>query len=132
MKILLNILGLALSLLLCWLLSYNRKAVPWKKIGIALVAELIMAFIIVKVPLGQKIVTVLSDGITEIINCGNEGLEFVFGDLFTGGSANIYVFIVQSLGNIIFVSALVTLKSYNVYSNKQKIVLKPVFMRKSF
>lgn len=112
MKILLNILGLALSLLLCWLLSYNRKAVPWKKIGIALVAELIMAFIIVKVPLGQKIVTVLSDGITEIINCGNEGLEFVFGDLFTGGSANIYVFIVQSLGNIIFVSALVSALYY--------------------
>lgn len=112
MKILLNILGLALSLALCWLLSYNRKAIPWKKIGIELAAELIMAFIIVKVPIGQKIVTVLSDGITTVINCGNEGLEFVFGDLFTGGSANIYVFIVQSLGNIIFVSALVSALYY--------------------
>ena len=66
MKILLNILGLALSLGICCLLSYNRKAIPWKKIGIALAAELIMAFIIVKVPLGQKAVTVLSDGITAI------------------------------------------------------------------
>lgn len=107
MKILLNILGLALSLGLCWLLSYNRKAVPWKKIGIAFVAELIMAFIIVKVPIGQLIVTKASDAITAVINCGNEGLEFVFGDLFTGGSSGIYVFIIQSLGNIIFVSALV-------------------------
>lgn len=112
MKILLNILGLALSMLLCWLLSYNRKAIPWKRTGIALIAELIMAFIIVKVPIGQKIVTVLSDGITAVINCGNEGLEFVFGDLFTGGSANLYVFIVQSLGNIIFVSALVSALYY--------------------
>lgn len=112
MKILLNILGLALSLGICCLLSYNRKAIPWKKIGIALAAELIMAFIIVKVPLGQKAVTVLSDGITAIINCGNEGLEFVFGDLFTGGSTGIYVFIVQSLGNIIFVSALVSALYY--------------------
>lgn len=107
MKILLNILGLALSLVICVLLSYNRKAILWKTIGKALVAELIMAFIIVKVPIGQKVVTVLSDGITAVINCGNEGLEFVFGDLFTGGSAGIYVFIIQSLGNIIFVSALV-------------------------
>lgn len=95
MKILLNILGLVLSIGLCWLLSYNRKAIPWKRTGIALVAELVMAFIIVKVPIGQKIITVLSDGITAVINCGNEGLEFVFGDLFTGGTANLYVFIVQ-------------------------------------
>lgn len=112
MRILLNILGLMLSLGICWLLSYNRKAIPWKKIATALAAELIMAFIIVKVPLGQKVVTILSDGITAVINCGNEGLEFVFGDLFTGGSAGIYVFIIQSLGNIIFVSALVSALYY--------------------
>lgn len=107
MKILLNVLGLVLSLAICWLLSYNRKAVPWKTIVKALAAEVILAFIIVKVPLGQKIIIVLSDGITAVINCGNEGLAFVFGDLFSGGSTGMYVFIIQSLGNIIFVSALV-------------------------
>ena len=112
MKILLNVLGLVLSLGICWLLSYNKKSVDWKRVGIALAAELVMAFIIVKVPLGQKVVTVLSDGITAVINCGNEGLEFVFGDLFTGGSAGLYVFIIQSLGNIIFVSALVSALYY--------------------
>lgn len=112
MKIVLNILGLALSVGICWLLSYNRKAIPWKRIGIAFIAELIITFIIVKIPLGRKVITVLSDGITAVINCGNEGLEFVFGDLFTGGSAGLYVFIVQSLGNIIFVSALVSALYY--------------------
>ena len=75
-------------------------------------SNFIIAFIIVKVPLGQKLVTILSDGITAVISCGNEGLEFVFGDLFTGGSAGLYVFIVQSLGNIIFVSALVSALYY--------------------
>lgn len=94
MKIVLNILGLALIVGICWLLSYNRKAIPWKRIGIAFAAELIITFIIVKIPLGRKVITVLSDGITAVINCGNEGLEFVFGDLFTGGTAGIYVFIV--------------------------------------
>lgn len=108
----LNILGLALSVAICWLLSSNRKAIPWKKIGIAFGAELLITFIIVKIPLGQKVITILSDGITAVINCGNEGLEFVFGDLFTGGSSGIYVFIVQSLGNIIFVSALVSALYY--------------------
>ena len=73
-------------------------------------AELIIALIIVKIPLGQKIVTVLSNGLTAVINCGNEGLTFVFGDLFD--SSKMSVFIVQSLGNIIFVSALVSVLYY--------------------
>ena len=112
MKILLNILGLALVFVICWLLSYNRKAIKWKNIGIMFVVEFVIAFIIVKLPIGQKIVTLLSDAVTAVISCGNEGLEFVFGDLFTGGSTGIYVFIVQSLGNIIFVSALVSALYY--------------------
>lgn len=74
--------------------------------------ELLLTIFIVKVPIGQKIITVMSDGITAVINCGNKGLEFVFGDLFTGGETGIYVFIVQSLGNIIFVSALVSALYY--------------------
>lgn len=111
-KILLNILGIAVIVGLCWLLSYNRKAIKWKSIGIMFAVELLLTIFIVKVPIGQKIITVMSDGITAVINCGNKGLEFVFGDLFTGGETGIYVFIVQSLGNIIFVSALVSALYY--------------------
>ena len=112
MKILLNVLGLVLVFAICWLLSYNKKAIKWKSIGVMLAVEFILAFIIVKVPLGQKIVTIASDAITAVINCGNEGLSFVFGDLFTGGSTGMYIFIVQSLGNIIFVSSLVSALYY--------------------
>lgn len=112
MKILLNILGIAFVFAICWLLSYNRKAIKWKSIGIMLGVEFMIAFVIVKVPIGQKLITVLSDAITAVINCGNKGLEFVFGDLFTGGSTGIYVFIVQSLGNIIFVSSIVSALYY--------------------
>ena len=112
MKILLNILGIVLVFAISWLISYNRKAIKWKSIGIMLAVEFIIAFIIVKVPLGQKVVTVASNAITAVINCGNEGLSFVFGDLFTGGTTGMYIFIVQSLGNIIFVSALVSALYY--------------------
>lgn len=112
MKILLNLLGIALVFAICWLLSYNRKAIKWKNIGVMFAVELIIAFIIVRLPIGQKLVTLLSNAVSAVISCGNEGLEFVFGDLFTGGSTGIYVFIVQSLGNIIFVSALVSALYY--------------------
>ena len=110
MKILFSILGIAVVFAICWLLSVDRKAIKWKNIGIMVIAEFIMAFFIVKVPIGAKLVTLLSDAITAVINCGNEGLSFVFGSLFTGEAG--YIFIVQSLGNIIFVSALVSALYY--------------------
>lgn len=112
MKILLNVVGLGLAFTNCWLLSYDRKAIQWKGIGRMLLAEFAIALLVVKVPLGQTLITILSDAVTAVINCGSEGLTFVFGDLFTGGSAGLYVFIVQSLGNIIFVSALVSALYY--------------------
>lgn len=112
MKIFLNVLGLILVFAIGWLLSNNRKAIKWKNIGIMFVVEFIIAFIIVKLPIGQKLITALSNVIMAVISCGNKGLEFVFGDLFTGGSTGIYVFIIQSLGNIIFVSSLVSALYY--------------------
>lgn len=110
MKIVLNLIGIAVVLAICWLISWDRKSVPWKTVAKAFAAELMIALIIVKIPLGQKIVTLLSNGLTAVINCGNEGLTFVFGDLFD--SSKMSVFIVQSLGNIIFVSALVSVLYY--------------------
>lgn len=109
MKLLLNVVGILLVLAISWLISWDRKSVNWKKIGIALITELIIAIIIVKVPVGQKIITLLSNGLTAVINCGNEGLAFVFGDLFT---SDLSIFIIKSLGNIIFVSAFVSVLYY--------------------
>lgn len=104
MKFLLNLLGIAVVLGICWLISWDRKKIKWKIVLKALIVEVIIAFLIVKIPAGQKVITVLSNGLTAVINCGNEGLSFVFGDLFQG---ELSIFIIQSLGNIIFVSALV-------------------------
>ena len=99
-----NILGLLVSLGICVLLSWNKKNVPWMTVVKAIIAEFVIAFIIVKIPLGAKALKALFDGITALLNCGADGLEFVFGGLWSG---DIYIFIIQSLGGIIFVSALV-------------------------
>ena len=109
MKLILNLLGIVLILVICWLISWDRKNIKWKIVIKALIAEIIIALIIVKVPIGQKIITIMSNWLTAVINCGNEGLSFVFGDLFSG---NLSIFIIQSLGNIIFVSALVGVLYY--------------------
>lgn len=110
MRIILNFIGIALVLAICWLISWDRKNIPWKTVARAFLAEFVIALIIVKIPLGRQLVTILSNGLTAVINCGNEGLTFVFGDLFDRSKMS--VFIVQSLGNIIFVSALVGVLYY--------------------
>lgn len=110
MEFILNLVGIAVVLAICWGLSWNRSAVKWKVIARALLIEFIIAVAIAKIPVGQKIITVLSRALTRVIECGNEGLSFVFGDLFD--RSKLSIFIIQSLGNIIFVSALVGVLYY--------------------
>ena len=110
MKLVLSLIGIVVILGLLWLLSWDRKRIDWKLVAKAVVAQIILAIIIVKVPIGQKLVTIVSDGVTSVVNCGKDGLSFVFGDL--ADSSKLSVFMVQSLGGIIFVSALVNLLYY--------------------
>lgn len=112
MKFVANFLGIFVVIGLAWLLSWNRKEIKWKPVIKALVVQVILALLLVKVPIGQKVVSVLSDGVTAVINCGQNGLSFVFGSLADGNGAAGSVFFVQTLGNIIFVSALVSLLYY--------------------
>lgn len=105
MKLILNLIGILAVLGICYLISWDKKEIKWKIVIKALIVEFIIAFIIVKVPFGQRLISILSEGLTLIIECGNEGLSFVFGDLFDRGKMS--VFIIQSLGNIIFISALI-------------------------
>lgn len=111
MKLILNLLGIAVILGLTFLLSWDRKNIRWKAVIRAVVIQFVIAVLLVKVPIGRTIVSVVSDGVTAIINCGQEGISFVFGVLADGASIG-SIFIVQTLGNIIFVSALVSLLYY--------------------
>lgn len=111
MKLILNLLGIAVILGLTFLLSWDRKNIRWKAVIRAIVIQFVIAVLLVKVPIGRTIVSVVSDGVTAIINCGQEGIAFVFGVLADGASTG-SIFIVQTLGNIIFVSALVSLLYY--------------------
>ena len=81
MRLVLSLLGIAVVLGLLWLLSWNRKAINWKIVLKAVIVQFVLAIIIIKIPLGQKVVSVLSDGVTAVVGCGRDGLSFVFGDL---------------------------------------------------
>ncbi|MCF0247634.1 MAG: NupC/NupG family nucleoside CNT transporter [Synergistes sp.] len=110
MTILLNLLGIAAVLFICWLFSWKKKDIDWKTAVKLLLVQFIIAFIIVRFPPGQKCISIISDGVVAVINCGYEGLRFVFGDLCD--SSKMAVFLVQALGNIIFISAFVAILQY--------------------
>lgn len=112
MKFLLNIIGIVLVLGIVYLLSWNRKHISVKMLMKAVIAQFIIALILVKVPLGKLVVSKVSDAVTSIINCGQSGLSFVFGSLADSTQVTGSIFAIQVLGNIVFLSALVSLLYY--------------------
>ncbi|MGQ9412303.1 NupC/NupG family nucleoside CNT transporter [Streptococcus pluranimalium] len=112
MQFIYSILGILLILGIIYAISFNRKVISFPLIGKALIVQFIIALILVRVPLGQRIVSVVSDGVTKVINCGQAGLNFVFGSLADGGAKTGFIFAIQTLGNIVFLSALVSLLYY--------------------
>lgn len=112
MKIFISLIGILVVLGLMYLLSSDKKSIPYKTVIRALGIQFVIAFLLVKFPLGRLVVAKVSDGVTAVLNCGKDGLSFVFGSLADGGAPTGFVFAIQTLGNIIFVSALVAALYY--------------------
>lgn len=112
MQFIYSIIGILLVLGIVSAISFNRKSVSLSLIGKALIVQFIIALILVRIPLGQQVVSVVSTGVTKVINCGQAGLNFVFGSLADSGAKTGFIFAIQTLGNIVFLSALVSLLYY--------------------
>lgn len=111
MSIILNLLGIALVIGIAFAFSYDRKRINWKMIGKALLAQFILAIIVIKVPAGVWVIEEISNLVTAIVGFGRTGLEFVFGSFMDIPKTG-FVFIIHILSNIIFVGALVSILTY--------------------
>lgn len=107
-KIILSIVSIILLLGIGYLFSSNRKAVKRRTIITGILIQMVLMAFVLKVPVGAKILRATALGVQKIVNFGNEGLAFVFGDLSTKG----FVFAINILALIIFVSALISLLQY--------------------
>lgn len=112
MKIILNLAGIILVIGIMYLLSWKKKEVSLKMLVKAMAAQLIIAIVLVKIPAGRYVVSKVSDAVTSVINCGQDGLGFVFGSLADSTAVTGSVFAIQVLGNIVFLSALVSFLYY--------------------
>lgn len=112
MNLLLNCAGILVLLCLLYLLSWKRKHISVSMILKGVAVQFVLALLLVKVPAGQMVVSKVSDLVTNVINCGQEGLRFVFGTLADGSAPTGFIFAIQTLGIIVFLSALVNLLHY--------------------
>lgn len=111
-NILRGALGMFFLILVCWLLSTNRKAINWKLVIWALVAQISFALGVMKVNFIQRVFGYVSSKFVELINIGHKGIEFIFGNLADDKGTWAYIFAVQVLPNIIFFAALSAMLYY--------------------
>ena len=107
-----GVLGMFVLIVIAFLFSNNKKAIDWKKVGIGLSLQLIIAIGVLKVTFIEVIFDFVGNIFIEILKYTKAGSEFLFagmvGDMNTFG----YIFAFQVLPTIIFFSALTSLLFY--------------------
>ncbi|MCA0972085.1 NupC/NupG family nucleoside CNT transporter [Halobacillus litoralis] len=111
MDLLTGLLSLLFIIGLAWLLSSNRKMIKWHTIIVGLLLEGIFVFTMLNVPAGQFVLEKASFFIQGVIDYSSEGINFVFGALFSETDIN-FLFAINVLGALIFISALISALYY--------------------
>jgi concentrative nucleoside transporter, CNT family len=106
------ILGMLAILSVAALLSKNRKAIPWRTVGIGVGLQLLLALFVLRTGLGYRLMSVVSSVFVKILNCSFAGSEFVFGEMGKNHGSFGFVFGFQALPMIIFVAALFAILYY--------------------
>ena len=107
-----GVLGMFVLLIISFLFSANRRAVDWRKVGIGLSIQLIIAIGVLKVNFIQTIFNFIGSIFIEILEYTKAGSEFLFAGMISDIDKFGYIFAFQVLPTIIFFSALTSLLFY--------------------
>jgi concentrative nucleoside transporter, CNT family len=111
--------GIFALLAICWIISENRSAVSWRRVGASLLLTLVLAALLLKIPALKLAFAVVNDAVNAIAAATRAGTAFVFGYLGGGplpfepripGSEFILAF--QALPVVLVISVLTTLLFY--------------------
>jgi CNT family concentrative nucleoside transporter len=87
-----GILGIILILFLCWLLSENKKAFPWRMVIIGLSLQVVIAIFIMKVPFGISLMSAIGNGISGFLALASNGAQMLFGNIANPAYAKTFGF----------------------------------------
>ena len=101
MEKVLGLLGIFGIVGLVYTISPNKKDINWKSVGLAFVMQVVLAGALILTPL-LKVVEFSSNIVSNLLVYANEGISFVFGDLFGGG----WSLFLGGLMPVVFISSL--------------------------
>lgn len=104
-------LGIAVLLILAYLLSSNRKQINWRTVGLGLLAQLLLAIGVLYVPFVKSAFELVGGLFINVLDYTNEGSRFLLGNLMDIKSFG-FIFMFQVLPTIIFFSALTSVLFY--------------------
>ena len=111
MHIVKSLAGMALILLIAYVLSSNRKAIKLRVVGAAFALQAGFAALVLVTPWGRAVIGAMSNGVTNLLGYAQAGIDFLFGNLAKpelGG----YSFAISALPVIIFFAAIVSILYY--------------------
>ncbi|MBK6708574.1 MAG: NupC/NupG family nucleoside CNT transporter [Sphingomonadales bacterium] len=107
MQILLSLAGMALILLIAFLLSSNRRAIRPRVVLSAFALQAGLAALVLYVPWGNRVLQGAATGVSNLLGYANEGTKFLFGGLATDPLGQ--NFAIQALPVIIFFAAFISI-----------------------
>ncbi|OWO81591.1 NupC/NupG family nucleoside CNT transporter [Photorhabdus luminescens] len=117
MQLLMSLVGMAVLILIAVLFSSNYRAIKLRTVVGAFLIQVAIGAFVLYVPAGKKILMGMSEGVSSVIQYGQQGMDFIFGglvspkmfELFGGGG---FVFALRVLPIIVFFSSLIAVLYY--------------------
>ena len=117
-----GVMGILILILIAYALSNNRKNIPWKIVGLGLLAQLIIAIGVIKISWIKIFFEYISSFFVKLLEYTQAGTKMLlgeFGDVDQYG----FIFVFQALPIIIFFSALTSLLYYlGIIQNLVKVL----------
>ncbi len=111
-----SLVGLALTLLVCWAMSEDRARFPWRLALGSVLVQVALILMLFGLPGAQGVVQAVNDGVDGLAAATATGTQFVFGYMGGGSqpyqvtnSGALFVFAFQVLPLILVISALSSL-----------------------
>ena len=114
-----GIIGIVTILFIAYLFSSQKNKIAWKTIVLALISQLILGILILKVPFIQSLFEKAGAIFVKLIDFTREGTIFVFGDLLKPKTTS-YIWAFEILPTVIFFSAITSILFY--FGIIQKVV----------
>jgi CNT family concentrative nucleoside transporter len=114
-----GLLGLAALLAIAWVLSEDRRRIPWRTVAAGVALQWALALLLLFFPPANAVIFLLNDGATALQNATQTGTRFVFG--YLGGpplpfvethSGASFILAFQALPLVLTISALASLLFY--------------------